>query len=120
MFLLLGALLPDIDEHNSKIKKWFGIFGSIISFFSKHRGLFHSFFLSLVLFLLLGLWNWSYAFALLIGYLSHLLLDGLTPMGIMPFYPFSKFRVKGPFRTGSVAEVLIVIGLIILIVKEFL
>ncbi|MEK6845688.1 MAG: metal-dependent hydrolase, partial [Nanoarchaeota archaeon] len=42
LLILLGSILPDIDEAHSKINQWGGILGKIIAFFSKHRGMFHS------------------------------------------------------------------------------
>ncbi len=117
--LLLGSIFPDIDDGKSKMKKASGIIGSIISFFFKHRGIFHSF-----LFALLGLglisffWKSYYAWAFFIGYLVHLLGDALTPHGITFFYPFSKFKIRGPIRVGGIGETIILIGLVLLIVKE--
>ena len=119
--LLLGAILPDIDEIHSKINRWSGIIGSIIAFFSKHRGMFHSLLFALLFSALLGwLWQFQFGLALFLGYLSHLFGDALTPMGLAIFYPFSQFRIKGPIRTGSIWEFLIMIGLAVLIVKEMI
>lgn len=60
----------------------------------EHRGIFHTLLMILLLYLLLGLvplnnniWS-SIKFALLFGYLSHLLMDMLTVSGVKLFYPF--------------------------------
>lgn len=116
--LLLGSLLPDIDEQNSKINRQSGFIGSIISFLTKHRGIFHSVFLAVLFFLLITIfWSNYYAWAMLVGYLSHLLGDALTPMGVHILYPLSNFKLKGPIRTGGIAELLLLTGIIFLIAR---
>ena len=117
--VLLGAILPDIDESNSKISKEAGFLGTIVSFLFKHRGIFHSLVLAVLVSFLLGwFWQWPYGIALFVGYLSHLLADGLTPMGVQIFYPLSKFKLRGPVKTGGWGEWLILVLLIVVIVKE--
>jgi len=115
---LLAALLPDIDHHNSKITNKLGFVGRLTSMLFDTRGIVHSFIGALAFFTLvyvavanLGL-NMGYAYAFGIGYVSHLFLDSLNPMGIAWLNPFSKTRLSGKIRTGGYAEVaiLIVIG----------
>ncbi len=119
--ILLGSILPDIDEENSRINKWGGILGKIIAFFSKHRGMFHSLLFAVGLSAILGyFWNWYYGLALFVGYISHLIGDGLTPMGVQVFYPFLKFKFKGPVKVGGLMEWVVRIILVVLIVKVFL
>lgn len=119
--LLLAAIFPDIDDGKSKIKKASGILGSIISFTFKHRGIFHSVFMAMLLFAVTYfLWKPYYAFAVLIGYLTHLLGDIITPMGIQIFYPFSNFKIRGPIKVGSIGEWVILFGMMLLIVKELI
>ncbi|MBI4980031.1 metal-dependent hydrolase [Candidatus Woesearchaeota archaeon] len=121
LLILLGSILPDIDEENSRINKWGRILGKVIAFFSKHRGMFHSLLFAVLLSAILGyVWSWYYGIALFIGYLSHLIGDALTPMGIQVFYPFLKFRIKGPIKTGGWMEWVVRIILVVLIVKEIL
>ncbi|PIZ51474.1 hypothetical protein COY27_03725 [Candidatus Woesearchaeota archaeon CG_4_10_14_0_2_um_filter_33_13] len=118
LFVLLGSVLPDIDDGKSKIKKASGIIGSVISFLFKHRGILHSLIFALVLFVLLSLWDIYYAWALLIGYTSHLVGDVITPMGIQLFYPFSRWKIRGPIRVGKFGEWIILFGLVVLVIKE--
>lgn len=121
VILLLGSLLPDIDEQNSKINRQSGFIGSIISFLTRHRGIFHSLFLAVLFFLVITIfWNNYYAWALFLGYLGHLLGDALTPMGIQAFYPLLEFKLKGPIRTGGIAELLLLTGIIFLIARMIL
>lgn len=111
MFLiLLGAALPDIDHPESKI----GSRIKVVGFLFEHRGFFHSLFAVLLVYLLLLYYMSSvsysaYIFALVAGYLSHILADSVTKEGIMPFHPISKFRISGFIRTGRGFEYIILI-----------
>jgi inner membrane protein len=119
--VLLGSILPDIDEHKSKIARWSGLLGKTVSFLFRHRGILHAVIFPSALCIVLGLlWSKSYALALLIGYVGHLFADALTPMGIPILYPFTEFRLRGPLRTGSIWEWVMVGLLIILILKILL
>jgi inner membrane protein len=119
--VLLGSIFPDIDDGKSKMKKASGIIGSIISYLFKHRGIFHSVIFALGIFVLVIIfWNSYYAFAVLIGYCSHLLGDFITPMGIRLFYPFSNFKIRGPIRVGGIGEWVILFGMGLLVLKELL
>ncbi len=119
--VLLGSIFPDIDDGKSKMKKASGIIGSIISYLFKHRGIFHSIIFALGLFVLFFFfWNSYYAFAILIGYCSHLFGDLITPMGIRIFYPLSNFKIRGPIRVGSVGEWVILFGMMLVVLKSFL
>lgn len=112
ILVLLGSVLPDIDEGRSKINRWSGILGIIVAFFSRHRGFFHSLVFHLIVFFtvnyFLGVY---YASALLLGYFSHLIGDGITPMGVQVLYPFFKFKLRGPIIVGGIAEKVIMITL---------
>ena len=98
--ILFASLLPDIDEKSSR----FGRKVPIISYFTKHRTFFHS-----ILFLVacvIILWTFldsMYVFAFVAGYAGHLLLDAMTPSGVMPFWP-SKLRIRGFVRVGGLLE----------------
>ena len=96
--ILLGTVLPDIDAPNSKAKKRLGILG----IFVKHRGIFHSLLIpiivGLILFDQIGL---LYGFAFFLGYVVHLILDSMTKTGIAFLYPFTKKKIKGKIRTGA-------------------
>ena len=117
LLMLLGSILPDIDERDSTINQWTGIFGRIISFFFKHRGIFHSLFLALLLFFSISVyWSTYYATALLLGYIAHLVGDSFSPSGIQMFYPFSQFKFKGPMKVGGFMEWVIVILLVVLVI----
>jgi inner membrane protein len=121
LLILLGSILPDLDSPTSIINKWSGIFGRVVSLFTKHRGLFHSMVFHLALFVVLQQFiSITYARALFLGYLAHIVGDGITPAGITLFYPFSKFKIRGPVKVGSYVEVLLFIVLVVLVVISFM
>lgn len=118
LLVLLGSILPDIDVAHSKINQWSGILGKWVAFFSKHRGVYHSLFLAVVLLSGLGyFWRWDYGLAFFIGYLAHLLGDGITIQGVQLFYPFSDWKIKGPIKTGGVLEMVLFLVMVVLVVK---
>lgn len=119
--ILLGSILPDIDERHSKINRWSGFVGLFIAFFAKHRGFFHSLpcFLGLA-FLWRFLGQPALGWGLLLGYASHIILDGLTLQGVAPFWPFSSWKARGPVRVGSFAEHFFFLALAIFVVVEVL
>ncbi len=118
MLVLLGSIFPDIDERRSRINRWSGILGSLVAFFVKHRGIFHSLVLALPASLLLGMyWENSYGLAFLLGYLAHLMGDSFTRMGIQALYPFSTYKVRGPIKVGGWLEGLLFMALAILILR---
>ena len=105
--VLLGSLLPDIDHENSKINNKLK-FTKIIGHLFKHRGIFHTLLLAV---LLPGLvWyfvGYGYGVALFAGYMSHLVIDGFTLAGINFLHPFANLRLMGFIETGTVAETLL-------------
>ncbi|PIN76695.1 hypothetical protein COV17_01375 [Candidatus Woesearchaeota archaeon CG10_big_fil_rev_8_21_14_0_10_36_11] len=118
LLVLLGSVIPDIDTKWSKVNQWAGFVGKIISFFSTHRGLFHSVILYAIIFwFMYTFFSVYYAFALFSGYIAHLIGDVITPMGVAPFYPFSKRKVRGPIKVGGLIENIIIIVMILLIAK---
>ncbi len=116
--VLLGSILPDIDDYRSKINQWSGFIGRIIAFFTQHRGMFHSLLLYLGLFFVMAyFWEEYYGRALFLGYLAHLIGDGMTKQGLQVFYPFSKFKVRGPVRVGGYLELIIFLLLVVVVLK---
>ena len=111
-----GSVLPDIDHPKafvSHLSIWFKASSRVVSL-GGHRGITHTIWAALVTFPLaylvlkwLGIGGFVCAGAFLLGYLSHLLADSLTVSGVAWFYPFGKYRIRGPVRTGSIFEVLI-------------
>lgn len=123
-----GAMLPDLDASESKIKhlrllgtqiKPFLLAAQVIHRSDQHRGLLHSL-AGLGMVGLLGLpcsfWlGWAPVAALLLGYASHLLADSATKSGIRLWYPKpTRFYLlpKGwRVITGSQAEEVLFVAL---------
>tara|TARA_Y100000310_G_scaffold320072_1_gene376104 strand:- start:1450 stop:1878 length:429 start_codon:yes stop_codon:yes gene_type:complete len=102
--VLIASLLPDIDHPQAKMGKVFKPF----SFLFSHRGFFHSLF-PLIFFLLLTQLH-AIFLAIALGYTSHLVLDALTRKGIMPFHPISRYKLKGPCKSGGITEYVLLIS----------
>ncbi len=118
LLVLLGSILPDIDEADSKINRWSGLAGGIIAFFSRHRGFFHSLlFFALSALLIRYFWSGSYAAGLFMGFMAHLAGDAITKMGVAAFYPISEFKIKGPVKVGGIMEMILVLFLAGIIIK---
>ncbi|VVB82088.1 LexA-binding, inner membrane-associated putative hydrolase [uncultured archaeon] len=101
---IFAAIIPDIDSPTSKIGHHL-IFRPL-NFFTKHRGIIHSF---SFLFLISILIFFSYKEILIpfvFGYSLHLFLDAITIQGIIPFYP-AKIKIRGRIKTGGIAEIFI-------------
>lgn len=123
-FLILvsiGSILPDADYK-------FTCIGKIIPLWIKypHRTITHSaimLFAPLIISLLLGLYH--IGFGLFIGIFTHVISDGLTPMGCPLWYPFNKERYNlANVKTGSLYELIIFgfccIAIEILVIKRYL
>ena len=115
--LLFGSLLPDIDNPYSKLGRKIKPVSGLIKFIFGHRGFFHSLIFPILIYVIL-----RYIFdlkligiAILIGYVLHLVIDGLTKEGVNYFYPFAKFRMSGFIKTGGMLEWLIFCVLVFLV-----
>lgn len=110
--VLLGSVLPDIDERKSKIAKGSGLIGLVVGFFFKHRGFFHSLvFLVLAVLLVKLFFGDYYGWGLFLGLAGHLLLDSMSKKGINWFYPFYGGEMKGFIKVGSGGELVLRAGL---------
>ena len=113
ILLLIGSLLPDIDEPKSLIGRHF----KFLNDFFKHRGFFHSLtFVCLISIIIFSI-DKIYSFAMFVGLMSHLLLDMLTKKGIK--IPFKKDKIRGPIKVGSWKEKIIQVVLILFILSKF-
>jgi len=113
--VLLGAVLPDIDSPNSFISNKLFLLKPF-TLLTKHRGIFHSLIGALILpGLVFYLISRTYGFALFLGYVSHLLIDGLTLEGVNFLHPISKLHLSGFVETGKLLEHIILIGLVLII-----
>jgi|SRR3989344_3157904 len=113
VMVFVASGLPDLDTGKSVISRKTRIVSWIFRIF-KHRGIMHSLFFALLLLLVFLFFNQKeIAFGILVGYGSHLLLDGLTKEGIQLFYPFS-FRFRGFLKTNGLFEKVLFYAFLIL------
>lgn len=88
---LLGATFPDIDIFIPKA----------------HRKLTHSF-IGLIAFTLLVMQIDKYvAIVFSINYLTHIILDSFTKMGVPLFYPYKRYYGAKIIKTGSAEDYII-------------
>ena len=83
----------------------------IINIILGHRGVIHSIWIPLALYIFIVPFSMWVALALSLGYLSHLVADSFTLDGVPFFWPFTK-RVSGFIRTGSMLENIIFLGIL--------
>lgn len=115
------SIFPDIDKKDSKIGKKLKFLSYPIGFIFKHRGLFHTIYLPILIFLFFSIFNLdTYGLAALLGYSSHLLMDALTIQGIRPLSPLIKKRIHGFIKTNTYLEFLIFLIIIALNFYGFL
>lgn len=95
---VIGSLIPDIDEPHSLIGRQVPGFSHALKVIFEHRGFIHTpacmALLTALIYFALKFWCPApYVSAItigfVVGYLSHLILDTITPWGIMWFFPFS-------------------------------
>ncbi len=114
---IFGSLVPDIDTRTSKMGRKAGAVSSIISVSFGHRTLFHSP-LFVLLVCLLGIMfipqQKVYIAALVVGMLSHLLLDMLNRKGIPLLWPLPKKYHIASVQTGSITDKYIMFALLAL------
>ncbi len=104
--LILGSLIPDLDHKNSYISNKAKSLSFFTSRLFKHRGFTHSILGTLIFYYILNyflpklslyidifyldIFKW----ALIIGFISHIILDMMTPGGVVLFYPIIDKRIR--------------------------
>lgn len=125
---MLGSLFPDIDHPQSSLGRQLPIVSDGISLIMGHRGGMHSLLAALLVgaaaalgmrfvisphYLFLG---GILVAAFVLGYLSHLALDALTPSGVPFLWPFSERKFSLPLaHTGSFIETCVVFPALLLV-----
>ncbi|EGA89883.1 hypothetical protein GPDM_07530 [Planococcus donghaensis MPA1U2] len=107
---VVGAVIPDICHSGSKIGRTLPALSKIISRLFGHRTFTHSLlFLALTAFILESFVTVEALSAgLLVGMLSHIVLDMATKRGVKLFFPF-KWTIRFPVTatTGGASEYLV-------------
>lgn len=103
----LFSIVPDICHAGSKLGKKIWPISSLIALILGHRTLTHSIFFMLLTGILLIVLNVNtiYVISAVLGVISHLLLDMLTPRGVTLFFPVNK-KIVFPFtfKTGGILD----------------
>ena len=104
--ICIGALLPDLDSRNSVVGRWLPFISRPLEARLGSRQQWHSLassaFIALItspLILVVGVEAWV---LIAIAFLSHLILDLLTPQGLMLFWPVTDTRYLifgGPIKS---------------------
>ncbi len=115
LFVILGSIFVDIDSSESLLGSRIKPISWLINKVFGHRGLFHTIYMPLIIFLIsiyYGYTNIGAGFSL--GYLSHILIDCFNINGIRLFRPISDFHVRGFIRTGGFLESIIFLILLVI------
>lgn len=113
--VIVGSILPDIDEPNSKFGRMTPGVSHGIKLVFKHRGITHTLGASLLVATLL-VYFWTQipiglAIGISLGYLFHVLGDALSVSGVPLLYPFTEKRFKIPlYTTGGWREKIIFVA----------
>ena len=105
---LVSTILPDIDTGFSLIGRQVGT--GVVRFFTKHRGMLHSFTFCILISVILAFFLPVLSLAFFLGYSIHLFGDSFTVEGIRPFWPSKKVS-EGHLRAGGRVETMIFIFL---------
>lgn len=104
-----GALLPDIDHPQSWAGRKMRVVSVPLSLLVGHRGITHSALAVLAASALLMTMGFGWVAApVAVGYLSHLLADGLTPSGVPLLWPSKRRFTLNLCRTGGIVEIVLV------------
>jgi len=122
--VLIGTILPDIDEPESYIGRRFYGLAFLIKKVNRHRGITHSIW-AILLPLVLAIGTGShFLFGLTVGVMTHIMGDMLTNSGVKGFLsPFYEGRItllplEYRFQTGGTVEYIIIF--ILLLVDGYL
>lgn len=114
--VLVATILPDLDSGFSSWGRHL-VFRPL-QFFTKHRGIIHSFTTAAVLSIIIAIWWPVVSFGFFLGYCVHLLVDSFTFEGVQPFWPF-EWKSKGFIHSGGRIEETIFLTMIFVNVLLF-
>ena len=121
LVFLFFSVMPDIDEYSSKISKGTKPISTLIQLIVRHRGIFHSIYVPLLISVVLAVFHQTVlALAAITGYLSHLFMDALSVQGIRPLAPIINKPIKGFIRVNSILENILFLILVILVIYQLL
>ena len=115
-FVLVATVLPDLDMSSSSYGRH--IIFRPLQFFTKHRGIFHSFTFAVLASVVLAIFWPVASLGFFIGYSVHLICDSFTSEGIQPFWPL-KAKSSGFITSGGRIEESLFFSLIIVDIVLF-
>ncbi len=107
---VIATYIPDVDSRFSKLGR--RRLARVLQFFTKHRGVIHSFTFLILLTLVFVLFLPVVALGFFLGYGLHLLADSFTVQGVTPFWPFRN-KSCGIVHTGGKTEIIVLVSFII-------
>ena len=114
---VIGAVLPDICHGGSKVGRAFPLVSKVINGLFGHRSFTHSLLFLMIMVIVMDSFvtNESVTAGILVGMVSHLVLDMATRNGIKLLFPL-KIRVRFPLttRTGGTVESVVLAALSLL------
>jgi len=115
----VAALLPDLDATRSKVGRLFPVLSWVIKKVAGHRGPLHSLLGAAGIYVLANAFLHAPARflipAIVVGYLSHVVLDSFTPQGCPWLWPLNKYlAVPFTHTGGSLEKVVIFPALLVL------
>ncbi|MBP7740888.1 metal-dependent hydrolase [Candidatus Woesebacteria bacterium] len=124
---IAGSMIIDLDHTISffrhgvlfKPRQLYGVMRDEIDHRGDQRHFLHSIFSWLVISILLLLINFDFGLVFSIAYFFHLVFDSLDTVGFYPFFPFTKFVLKGSIKYSSNKEIIFDIYLIIILITLF-
>ena len=125
MAAAIGGLLPDLDHPQSVLGRRLPMISVPLARLFGHRGMTHSLFAVVILLAALVAVTTMYSWGgvawlvppLIIGYLSHILGDSMTPSGIPLFWPHKRTYSFNLFKTFSWQETVSVGAFTFLVVR---
>jgi len=117
----IAALLPDIDSPDSKIGRLIPVIPRLFKTVAGHRGAMHSAIGAIAMFILVALFlRWGTHVPrlhdlILMGCLSHLVMDSLNPQGVPWLWPYGTHFGLPLVQTGSILEKLFIMPAMLII-----
>lgn len=109
LMLLVSTIIPDLDSSDSSYGRHM-VFRPL-QFFTKHRGIIHSFTTAVLLSIVLAVFWPVGSLGFFLGYSIHLICDSFTRDGIQLFWPL-KVKSSGPITSGGRIEEVLFVTLI--------
>jgi inner membrane protein len=119
--VVLGSILPDIDEPRSFIGSITRGISDLLNWLFGHRGITHSLLAFIIILIFCSIFQSFFSFGLALGYFLHLLEDSFSVSGIRWLQPFDNRDFKHKvfnYTTGGSEETVIFLFMIFILFIE--